>query len=138
MAITVPRLNCLRFSFVGVLKKNKCKKPPHVRRTERFQHRIKLNNRTATNARESEFPITVPKMCGYRRTTFPTSSVIRHVIFTYVFSLFIIMHEQSERSAVQLICLGGVSRLLTACPQPLLQQAWPQVERNSYYLKLHR
>ena len=27
----------------------------------------------------------------------------------YLFSLFIIMQEQSERSAVQLICMGGAS-----------------------------
>ena len=53
------------------------------------------------------------KMCG-RKTAFPTSSVIRYIIFIYVFSLFIIMHEQSERSAMQLIYLGGTSRLLTA------------------------
>ena len=50
-----------------------------------------------------------------------------------LFSLFIIMHKQSERSAVQLLCLGGASRLLTARPQPLLPQVRPQVERNSLY-----
>ena len=53
------------------------------------------------------------------------------LIFSYVSSLFIIMHEQSERSAVQLICQVGASRLLTARSQPLLPQARPQDERNS-------
>ena len=33
-----------------------------------------------------------------------------HLLQGRLFSLFIIMHEQSGRSAVQLICLGGASR----------------------------
>ena len=125
-----PDLTVCDFHLWGYLKnKVYAKKPPHIRRNERL-YQDRYNNRTATNASESEIPITVPKMCGCRRTTFPTSFAIRYVIFTYVLSLFIITYEQSEGSAVHLIYLGVASRSLTALPQQLLPQARPQVERN--------
>ena len=121
-----PDLTVCDFHLWGYLKnKVYAKKPPHIRRNERlYQDRSKLNNRRATNACESEFPITVPKMCECRRTIFPTTSVIMYVIFNLHYDAW------TKWEKCHAVYMPGQRKPITHCSPAAFSPASPATGRE--------
>ena len=72
------------FFFRCSIDKNR--KSPHIRRIESKWNWLYFVNRI--NPCKCRFPKKMPEMCGWRRTTFPTSHVIRFVIIFFVVLLY--------------------------------------------------